>query len=88
MARDVAAGAVRRARDQLTGAEVQAPSGVTVFVVVFAVVVAALSLIAPPASLVVLVALGWLWLAPPARGQNMRAFASSGSAKGNRGSFT
>jgi hypothetical protein len=33
-----------------------------VFVVVFAVVVAALSLIAPPASLVVLVALGWLWL--------------------------
>jgi hypothetical protein len=62
VARDVAAGAVRRERDQLTGAEVQAPSGVTLFVVVLAVVVAALSLLAPPASLVVLVALGWLWL--------------------------
>lgn len=62
VARDVAAGAVRRERDQLTGAELQGPSGVTIVVVVFAVIVAALSLIAPPASLVVLVALGWLWL--------------------------
>src|SRR3954452_7443073 len=35
---DVAAGAIRRQRDQLTGAEAQGPSGVTVIVVLAAVV--------------------------------------------------
>jgi hypothetical protein len=60
--RDVAAGAVRRQRDQLTGAEVQAPSGVTVIVVLAAVVVAGVSLVLEPFSLVVLVALTWLWV--------------------------
>src|ERR671923_2453917 len=39
--RDVAAGAIRRQRDRVTGADVQAPSGVTVIVVLAAVVVAA-----------------------------------------------
>jgi hypothetical protein len=63
VSRDVAAGAIRRQRDQLTGAEVQGPSGVTVIVVVAAVVVAAVSLFLEPFSLVVLVALSWLWVA-------------------------
>jgi hypothetical protein len=62
VSRDVAAGAIRRQRDQLTGAEVQGPSGVTVIVVVAAVVVAAVSLFLEPFSLVVLVALCWLWV--------------------------
>lgn len=61
VSRDVAAGAIRRQRDQLTGAEVQAPSGVTVIFVIAAVIVAAVSLVAEPASLVVLFALLWLW---------------------------
>jgi hypothetical protein len=60
--RDVATGAVRRERDQLTGAEAQAPSGVTAIVVLAAVVIAAVSLVAPPFSLVALTALAWLWL--------------------------
>jgi hypothetical protein len=60
VSRDVAAGAIRRQRDQLTGAEVQGPSGVTVIVVLAAVVVAAVSLFLEPFSLVVLVALCWL----------------------------
>jgi hypothetical protein len=55
--RDIAAGAVRRQRDQVTGAEVQAPSGVTVIIVLVAVVVAALSLFLEPVSLAVLLAL-------------------------------
>jgi hypothetical protein len=61
VSRDVAAGAVRRERDQLA-AEVQAPSGITVIMVLVAVVVAAVSLVAPPFSLVALLALAWLWL--------------------------
>jgi hypothetical protein len=60
--RDVAAGAIRRQRDQRTGADVQAPSGVTVIVVLAAVVVAGVSLFLEPFSLVVLVALTWLWV--------------------------
>jgi hypothetical protein len=60
--RDVAAGAVRRQRDQLTGVEVQTPSGITVIVVLAAVVVAGVSLVFEPFSLVVLVALTWLWI--------------------------
>src|SRR3954467_15214087 len=50
---DVAAGAIRRQRDQLTDAEAQGPSGVTVIVVLAAVVVAAVSLFLEPVSLVV-----------------------------------
>ena len=69
--RDVAAGAIRRQSDQLTGSEaqVQAPSGITVIVVVAAVVVAGLSLIVEPVSLVVLAALAWLWFARRQRAQ-------------------
>jgi hypothetical protein len=59
--RDVAAGAVRRQRDQVTRAEVQAPSGVTVIVVLAAVVVAGISLVLEPFSLVALLALCLLW---------------------------
>jgi hypothetical protein len=59
--RDVAAGAIRRQRDRVTGAEVQAPSGVTVIVVLAAVVVAGISLVLEPFSLIALVALTWLW---------------------------
>ncbi|HET9119557.1 MAG TPA: hypothetical protein VFN72_03405 [Solirubrobacterales bacterium] len=57
VSRDVAAGAIRRQRDQVTGAEVQAPSGVTVIVVLAAVVIAGVSLVLEPFSLVALVAL-------------------------------
>jgi hypothetical protein len=60
--RDVAEGAIRRQRDQVTGADVQAPSGVTLIVVLAAVVVAALSLFLEPVSLVVLLVLSWLWI--------------------------
>jgi hypothetical protein len=59
---DVAAGAARRERDGITGAEVQAPSGITVIVVVSAVVLAGLSILVEPISLVALAALCWLWL--------------------------
>jgi hypothetical protein len=62
VSRDVATGAARRERDTLTGAEVQAPSGITVIVVLFAVVLAGLSLFIEPISLVALAALCWLWL--------------------------
>jgi hypothetical protein len=60
--RDVAAGAIRRQRDQGTGAGVQAPTGVTVIVVIAAVVVAGVSLVLEPFSLVVLLALTGLWI--------------------------
>jgi hypothetical protein len=59
--RDVAAGAIRRQRGQMTGAGIQAPSGVTVIVVAAAVIVAVVSLFLEPVSLVVLLALTWLW---------------------------
>jgi hypothetical protein len=58
--RDVAAGAIRRQRDQVTGAAVQAPSGITVIVVLAAVVVAGVSLVVKPFSLLALLALTWL----------------------------
>jgi hypothetical protein len=61
--RDVASGAARRQQDGLTGAaEAQVPSGVTLIVVLAAVVIAAVSLVLKPFSLVVLVALAWLWI--------------------------
>jgi hypothetical protein len=59
--RDVATGAIRRQRDRLTGAEVQAPSGVTVIVVLAAIVVAGISLVLEPFSLFALATLLWLW---------------------------
>jgi hypothetical protein len=62
VSRDVAAGAGRRQRDSLGGTEGQAPSGVLAIIVVAAVVVAGVSLVAPPFSLVALAALGWLAL--------------------------
>jgi hypothetical protein len=67
--RDVAAGAIRRESGQSTGAQVQAPSGITVIVVVAAVVIAGLSLVVEPVSLAVLAALAWLWLARRQRAQ-------------------
>jgi hypothetical protein len=60
--RDVAAGAVRRQRDQVTGAQVQAPSGITVIVVLAAVIVAGVSLVVEPFSLVALLGLIVLWI--------------------------
>jgi hypothetical protein len=62
VSRDVAAGANRRQQGQTTGAEVQAPSGVTVIVVLAAVVIAGVSLVLEPFSLLVLVALTFLWV--------------------------
>jgi hypothetical protein len=62
VSRDVATGAIRRQRDQATGAQAQAPSGVTVIVVLAAVIVAGVSLVLEPFSLVVLVALTVLWM--------------------------
>lgn len=59
---DVASGAIRRQRNRVTGADVQSPSGVTVIVVLAAVVVAGVSLVFEPFSLVVLVALSWVWV--------------------------
>jgi hypothetical protein len=55
--RDVAAGAIRRQRDQVTGAQVQAPSGITVIVVLAAIIVAGVSLVFEPFSLVALLGL-------------------------------
>jgi hypothetical protein len=63
VSRDVAAGAARRQRGSPGDPAAQAPIGVTALVVVSAAVVAALSLVAPPFSLVVLLALAWLSLA-------------------------
>lgn len=60
--RDVAAGAIRRQRDQVTGAEVQAPSGITVIVVLAAIIVAGVSLVFEPFSLVALLGLILLWI--------------------------
>jgi hypothetical protein len=62
VSRDVASGAIRRQRNRVTGADVQSPNGVTVIVVVAAVVVAGISLVFEPFSLVVLVALSWVWV--------------------------
>lgn len=60
--RDVAAGAIRRQRDQVTGAEVQAPSGITVIVVLAAIIVAGVSLVFEPFSLVAMLGLILLWI--------------------------
>ncbi len=62
VARDVASGAARRQQDRITGADLQASGGVTAIVVLGAVIVAAVSLVLKPFSLLVLVALLWLWI--------------------------
>src|SRR3954469_13578373 len=60
--RDVASGAARRQQDRMTGADVQAPGGITAIVVLAGVVIAAVSLVLKPFSLLVVVALVWLWV--------------------------
>ena len=60
--RDVAAGAVRRQQGGLSAQpQAQAPGGVTAIVVLAAAVVAGVSLVLKPFSLLVLVVLIWLW---------------------------
>ena len=49
-----------RQQDRLTGTDLQAPGGVIAIVVLSAVVVAAVSLVLKPFSLLVLLALVWL----------------------------
>jgi hypothetical protein len=61
VARDVAAGAARRQQQGPAAVNAQAPSGVTAIVVLAAAVVAGVSLVLKPFSLLVLVALIWLW---------------------------
>lgn len=60
VARDVTAGAARRAQG---GEAAQPPAGVSAIVVLAAIAVAAASVFVPPVSLVVLAALVWLWFA-------------------------
>jgi hypothetical protein len=60
--RDVASGAARRQQDRLSGADLQAPSGVMAIVVLAAVVIAAVSLVLKPFSLLALLGLVWLWI--------------------------
>jgi hypothetical protein len=63
VSRDVASGAVRRQQGGLgTQPQAQAPGGVVAIVVLAAVVVAGVSLVLKPFSLLVLVALLWLWI--------------------------
>jgi uncharacterized protein (TIGR03382 family) len=62
VSREVAAGAVRRERGTLDATAAQAPSGVAAIVVLASVLVAAISLFAPPVSLAALAALAWVWL--------------------------
>jgi hypothetical protein len=61
VARDVAAGATRRQGDQLTGGSGQASSGVVAIVVLAAIVIAGISLVLKPFSLLALAALLGLW---------------------------
>lgn len=62
VARDVASGAARREQDRISGADLHASGGVTAIVVLAAVIVAAVSLVLKPFSLLVLVALLWVWI--------------------------
>jgi hypothetical protein len=61
VSRDVASGAARRQQDGTVAANAQAPGGVTAIVVLAAAVVAGVSLVLKPFSLLVLLALIWLW---------------------------
>lgn len=69
VSRDVASGAARRERESLEAVTAQAPAGLIAIVVFAAIVIAALSVVAPPVSLVALAALAWLWLARRRRGE-------------------
>jgi hypothetical protein len=61
--RDVVSGAVRRQQGGLgTQPQAQAPAGLAAIVVIAAVVIAGVSLVLKPFSLLVLVALVWLWV--------------------------
>ena len=71
--RDVVGGAARRAQASIEEVRAQTPAGVVAIVVLVAAVLAVLSLVLPPVSLVVLVAFIWLWdSAPAARGAQAR----------------
>jgi hypothetical protein len=61
VSRDVAAGAARRQQGGLRGENLEANPGVTAIVVLAAIVIAAISLVLKPFSLLVLAALIWLW---------------------------
>jgi hypothetical protein len=61
VSRDVASGAVRRQQGGLAGPQAQTPSGVTALVVLAAAVVAGVSLVLKPFSVLVLLALIWVW---------------------------
>jgi hypothetical protein len=63
VSRDVAAGAARRERGSAPDANLAAPSGVTAIIVLGAVIVAVLSLVVPPVSVLAAVALVWLAIA-------------------------
>jgi hypothetical protein len=67
--RDVAAGAARREQGAAGELTAQAPPAIMAWVVVAALLVAVLSIFLPPASLVALLALGWLALARRRREQ-------------------
>jgi len=62
VSRDVASGAIRREQGQATDVQAQTPSGVAGIVVLAAVLVAVLSLVAPPVGAVVFFALAILGL--------------------------
>jgi hypothetical protein len=62
VSRDIASGAARRQADGTLDANAQAPGGVTAIVVLTAAVVAGVSLVLKPFSLLVLIALTWLWV--------------------------
>jgi hypothetical protein len=61
VARDVASGAARRTQDRLMDGDIKASGGVMAIVVLAAAVVAAVSLVLEPFSLLVAVGLVWLW---------------------------
>jgi hypothetical protein len=63
VSRDVAAGAARRERGSAPDANLAAPSGVTAMIVLAAVIVAVLSLVLPPVSVLAAAALAWLAIA-------------------------
>jgi hypothetical protein len=58
--RDVTSGAARREQGQITDLQAQTPGGVTVIVVLAAVLIAVLSLVAPPVAVAVFLALALL----------------------------
>ena len=69
VSRDVAAGATRRATGGAEAITAQPPAGVTALIVLAAVIVAVLSLLVPPFSLVAASALAWLAISRRGREQ-------------------